>query len=267
MLLVFHSFVDLSVAKKLKEYNLIMKNIVLMITAFFVLSCSQDNNENNTNNGLIPRYDIKLPETITLSSVQNPDFDREYRFTYDNRNRLASTLVTGDLNAIFEYSYNEFQLVAVTVNNTNTFTILYDNSGKLSGVINDGITTPITFDSVTGLYTYGTHTFSFKEKDIGTFNSDRFSLLESPYWGPFYSVLGYNSFAALLTDVKMLNFATRRPCRNLFHPITHESSTMAYTIYGGEYFYGGSANFEDDTRLSFNCTFINAIQYEDIERL
>ena len=249
-----------------------MKKIILFITAFFILSCSQDNsdsqdNSGNNNNGPIPRYQIKLPQTITLSSVQSPNLNREYKFIYDNRNRLTKTTVTGALNAVFEYSYNEFQLVSVNVNNTNTFTILYDVSGRLSGVLNNGVTTPINYDSVTQLYTYGTHVFSIKEKDINQFNSDTFYLLLSPYWGPFYSVLGYNSFAALLTDEKMLNFATRRPSENLLHPITHESKTMAFTIYGQEYFEGGSATFAGNVNLSLNCTYISAYQYEDIPRL
>jgi hypothetical protein len=251
-----------------------MKKIILLITAFFVLSCSQDNPDsqdnsgnNNNNNGPIPRYAIKLPETINLSSVQSPNLNREYKFTYDNRNRLTKTTVTGALNAVFEYTYTEFQLTSVSVNTTTTFTILYDSSGRLSGVLNNGVTTPITFDSVTELYTYGTHVFSIKEKDIRQFNSDTYYLLLSPYWGFFYSVLGYNSFAALLTDEKMLNFATRRPCENLFHPVTHQSKSMAFTIYGSEYFHGGVATFDGNINISLSCTYIDALQYEDIPRL
>lgn len=244
-----------------------MKTIFLLITIFFVSSCSQDNNLNNPNNGLVPRYSIKLPEKITLSSAPNTNFSREYNFTYDNRNRLIKTIVTGELNAVFEYSYNEFQLISITVNNTNIFSILYDNSGNLSGVVNSGITTPINFDSVTGLYTYGTHTFYFKEKDINRYDSDYFFLLQPQFWGPFYSVLGYNSFAALLTDEKMLCFATRTPCENLFHPITHQSNTMAFSISGQTYFESGSAIFDDDSHLTLACHYINAIQYEDIPRL
>lgn len=250
-----------------------MKKIIFLITAFLILSCSSDNSDNQDSitpspyNGPIPVYSIKLPQKITLTSSPNPNFSREYNFTYDNRNRLIKTIVTGELNAIFQYSYNEFQLTNVTVNNTNTFTVLYDNSGRLSGVSNNGITTPISFDNATELYTYGSHTFSIKEKDIQIFDSYSFSLMQSPYRGFFYSVLGYNSFAALLTDEKMLNFATRRPCRNLFHPVTHESKTMAFSIYGGEYFDGGSTIFADNSSLSLYCTYMNAYQYEDIPRL
>ncbi len=254
-----------------------MKKIISLITAFLVLSCSSDNPDSqvnnttlnpNTNNGPVPVYSIKLPKKITLTSSPNSSFSREYNFTYDNRNRLIKTIVSGALNVVYEYSYNEFQLTTITVNGTNTFTILYESSGRLSGVINNGITTPITYDSGTELYTYGSHTFSIKEKDIKKFDNDIFQLLQPPFWGPFYSVLGYNTFAAILTDEKMLNFATRRPCANLFHPVTHESKSMAFSIYGGEYFEFGSAYFaNDNSYLQLYCIYINAYQYENIPRL
>lgn len=248
-----------------------MKKILLLITAFFVLSCSSDSQDNNSipnpNNGLVPVYSIKLPQKITLTSTPSSSFSREYNFTYDNRNRLIKTIVTGALNAVYEYSYNEFQLTTVTINSTNTFAVLYNSSGRLSGVLNNGITTPITYDSGTELYTYGSHTFSIMEKDIKKFDSDTFDLLLTPFRGPFYSVLGYNSFAALFTDEKMLNFATRRPCTNLFHPVTHESKSMALSISNEEYFYLGTAIFADNSSLQFNCTYINAYQYENIPML
>jgi len=248
-----------------------MKNFFALFSIFLILcSCSGDESNSTNSNEPFPYYDIHLPVKVELISSAYVPLNLTYNFSYDNRHRLITTQVSGGMSNTYTYSYEEFSLKTVTVNGTDIFTLLYDNTGKLSGVLHNSEVTPITYDSTTDNYFYGSHIFKMNdEKDIYLMEANTANPLffTDTQLGPFYNVLGYHGFAALLTDMNLYYLATRRPRPYFKHPSTGEIKGCGYSQNGGDYFSGGIITWEDSSTLQVWYTYVRGYQYEDIPQL